>query len=96
MNIAVKIPEIFAAMSNQRSAKRCPRFFGNFNRTGNEKFVVRYHAEKSNAQRSTSNYKSCVPSISHEVLLECDAPSNFIVALLGSVDETNQRDLLPK
>src|SRR5215475_11604201 len=40
MNVAVKIPEIFAPMANQRTRKCCPGFFRNFNRTGNEKLVV--------------------------------------------------------
>jgi YVTN family beta-propeller protein len=55
MNRAVKIPKIFAAMSNQWTRKRLPGFFGNFNRTGNKKLVVPSHAETSNVRRSTSN-----------------------------------------
>ena len=55
MNISVKIPEVFAAMSNQWTRERRPGSFGNFNRTGNKKLVVPSHAEKSNVQRSTSN-----------------------------------------
>jgi hypothetical protein len=55
MNLAIKISEIFAAMSNQWTRKRCPGFFRNFNRTRNEKLVVPSHAETSNVQRSTSN-----------------------------------------
>src|SRR5262245_3560468 len=47
MNLAVKISEIFATMANQRPAKRCPRFFGNFNGAGNEKLVVRMHDTRS-------------------------------------------------
>ena len=96
MNLAIKIPEIFAAMANQRTGKRRPRFFGNFNGTGNEKLVVCYHAE--NVQRPTLNVQLLVnvPSISQEMLLECDTSRSFIVALRGRVDETNQRDLLPK
>src|SRR6516165_8293179 len=49
MNLAVKISEIVASMSNQRTRKRCPRFFGNFNGTGNEKLVVRMHEQTSDA-----------------------------------------------
>jgi hypothetical protein len=55
MNMLVKIPEVFAAMSNQWTRERRPGSFGNFNRTGNKKLVVASHAEKSNVQRSTSN-----------------------------------------
>jgi hypothetical protein len=57
---------------------------------------VCYHAE--NVQRPTPNVQLLVnvPSISQEMLLECDTSRSFIVALLGRVDETNQRDLLPK
>src|SRR5215468_612819 len=47
MNLAVKIPEIFAAMANQRARKRRPGFFGDFNGTGNEKLVVRMHEQTS-------------------------------------------------
>src|SRR5580765_9088429 len=47
MNLAVKIPKIFAAMPNQRTRKRRPGFFGNFNWTGNEKLVVRAHGKRS-------------------------------------------------
>src|SRR5215813_347021 len=43
MNRVVKIPKIFAAMSNQWTRKRLPGFFGDFNWTGNEKLVVRMH-----------------------------------------------------
>ena len=49
MNLAVKIPKIFAAVSNQRTRKCLPGFFGNFNWTGNEKLVVRMH--NGNVQR---------------------------------------------
>src|SRR4029077_10314330 len=55
VNLAVKIPKIFAAMSNQWTRKCLPGFFGNFNWTGNEKLVVRMHGKRStvNAQHST-------------------------------------------
>jgi len=50
----------------------------------------------SNAQPSTSNYNSCILSISHEVLLEWDASSHrFAVVCIAGVDQANQRDLLP-
>src|SRR5215472_4883768 len=55
MNLAVKISEIFAAMSNQRTRKRRPGFFGNFNGTGNEKLVVRMHG--SNVRRLSCTSK---------------------------------------
>ena len=45
MNLAVKISKIFAAMANQRTRKCLPGFLGNFNRTGNEKLVVRMHVK---------------------------------------------------
>src|SRR5918996_1640299 len=70
MNLAVKIPEIFAAMSNQRTRKRRPGFFGNFNWTGNEKLVVRYHKAKRptlNAQRPMLNFRSLLASRSVEM-----------------------------
>src|SRR5207249_7111744 len=47
MNLAVKIFEVFAAMANQRTRKRGPGCFGNFNWTWNEKLVVRMHAATS-------------------------------------------------
>ena len=50
MNPAVEILKVFAAVSNQRTRKRCPRFFGNFNGTGNEKFVMRMHGGISNIE----------------------------------------------
>ena len=53
MNLAVKIPKIFAAMSYQRTRKCLPGFFRNFNWTGNEKLVVRMH--EPNIRHPTSN-----------------------------------------
>src|SRR5205823_3313394 len=49
MDLAVKILKILAAMSHQWTRKCRPCFFGYFNRTGNEKFVVRLHRRTSNA-----------------------------------------------
>jgi hypothetical protein len=43
MNLAIKIPERFAAMSNHRPGKRGQRLFGNLDRARSEKFVVRDH-----------------------------------------------------
>src|SRR5262245_45669760 len=53
MNLAVKISKIFAAMSDQWARKRLPGFIGNFNWTGNEKFVVRMH--EANIRHPRSN-----------------------------------------
>jgi hypothetical protein len=53
MNLAIKIPEIFAAMANLRTRKRRPGFFGNFNGAGNEKLVVRMH--EPNIRHPTSD-----------------------------------------
>src|SRR5215831_14484131 len=54
MNLAVKISEIFAAMSNQRTRKRRPGFFGNFDGTGNEKLVVRMHEQTSDIRPASA------------------------------------------
>jgi hypothetical protein len=51
MNRAVEIFKIFAAMSDHGTRKRGQRFCRNFDRTGNEKLVVRNHRSK----RPTSN-----------------------------------------
>jgi hypothetical protein len=43
VNVAVEIPEIFAAMADHRARKRGHRFLGNLDRTGDEKLVMRLH-----------------------------------------------------
>jgi hypothetical protein len=50
MNHAVKVFKIFASMPNHRARKRRPRFVRDFDRTGNEKLVVRIHGQTSNVQ----------------------------------------------
>jgi hypothetical protein len=43
MNVAVEIFECLAAMTNDRSRECCQSFRRNFDRPGNEKFIVRRH-----------------------------------------------------
>src|SRR5919108_1391830 len=50
MDGAIKVLKVLTAMANQRTRKRRPCFFGNFNRPGNEKLVVRMHAATSNIE----------------------------------------------
>ena len=47
MNFAVEIFKSFAAMADHRPGKSGQRFFRNFDRAGNEKFIVRRHSERS-------------------------------------------------
>jgi hypothetical protein len=51
MNIAVKIFEIFTAVSDHWPRKRRQGFPRNFNRSGREKLIVRLH--QANVQRLT-------------------------------------------
>ena len=64
MNRAVKIFKIFAAMSDHRTRERRPRFLRYFNRTGNEKLVVRNHASK----RPTPNVQRPMLKFAGELL----------------------------
>ena len=57
MNGAVKLFKVVAAMSNQRTRKRRPGFFGNLNRPGNKKLVVRMHGETFNNQRPSAKLR---------------------------------------
>src|SRR5262249_36493012 len=57
MNVAVKIPEIFAAMANQRTRKRRPGFFRNFNGPRDEKLIVRMHAATSNIEAASAKLR---------------------------------------
>ena len=54
MNFAVKIFKGFAAMPDHRTGEGGQRFFRNFDRTGNEKFIVRRHGRSLIA-----NTRSC-------------------------------------
>ena len=47
MDVAVEILEILAAVADHRPGKSGHRFRGNFDRAGDEKFIVRYHSERS-------------------------------------------------
>src|SRR5207248_9601116 len=51
VNVAIKIPKVFPAMSNHRSRESGHRFRRDLNRTGDEELVVWKHEE--NVQRST-------------------------------------------
>jgi hypothetical protein len=53
-------------MTNQGTRKCRPGFFGNFNRTGNEKLVVRMHDPTSNIRHPTSNVKVLRPSCTQQ------------------------------
>ena len=55
MNVAVKILKIVAAVSDHRSRERGHRFRRNLDRAGNEKLVVRRHAQTLIARRLFSN-----------------------------------------
>ncbi len=68
MNGAVKIFEIFAAMSNQRMRKGRPRLFRDFHGSGDEKLVVRSHDPTSNIQHPTSNGKTFAAQLARCVI----------------------------
>jgi YVTN family beta-propeller protein len=85
MNGAVEIFEVFAAMPNQRTRKCGPRFLRNFNGTGNEKFVVRSHSERStvNAQHSTLKNRRRLDRDSIEMYASRVCRSFVLCALLA-------------
>ena len=54
MNGAIELAEGFAAVADHRPRESRPRFWGNFDRTGDEELVVRRH-QGGNVQRSIFN-----------------------------------------
>src|SRR6266446_5920994 len=90
MNLAVKILEIFAAMSNQRTRKRRPGFFGNFNWTGNEKLVVRMHDQTSDIRHPTSTVKVLRAQLHVEALRRTRHPYASPVCLLGALGSSRR------
>src|SRR3954452_8748084 len=92
MNLAVKIPKIFATMSNQRTRKCLPGAFGNFNWTGNKKLVVRMHEQTSDIRHATSNLKVLRPGLHLGALRRTRHAYAPLVCFLGPLDCSRRRD----
>src|SRR5437870_2290199 len=77
MDLAVKIFEGFAAMTDHGARESGHGFFGDFDWTGNEKLVVRDHRRKrptSNAQRPTLNAGKSAPPGCYSFLIKLISP----------------------